>query len=100
VGLVVSIIPACVEMHLWWRGIDTMGRSNCPQGACQGVVCFVVLVVFALGDVRMLRTEVASGPVLFHVQPPSLWRSAGCRVVAATQYPRESRPVLPSIAHT
>jgi hypothetical protein len=32
----------------------------------------VVLIVVGLGEVRVLGTEVASGPVLIHVQPPSM----------------------------
>jgi hypothetical protein len=53
-------------------------------------VRFVVLIVIALGDVRVLGTEVARGPVHFHIQPPSIWRSAGCRAVTVSQYPRET----------
>ena len=68
-GLVVSIVPAGAEVHLR-RGIDAMWRRRFTQRAGKHVVCFVVLVVVALRDARVVGTEVASGPVLFHVQPP------------------------------
>jgi len=76
VGLVVSIVPARAEVHL--RGIDTMWRRSFTQRPGRHVVCFVVLIVVALGGVWVLGTEVASGPVLFHVQPPSM----GARLAA------------------
>ena len=68
VRLVVSIVPAGAEVHLW--RIDTMWRRSFSQRPGRHVVCFVVLIVVARGDVRVLGTEVASGRVLFHVQPP------------------------------
>ena len=70
--LVVSIVPARAEVHLRWRGIDTMWRRSLTQRLGLHVVCFVVLIVVAQGDVRVRGADVASGPVLFHVQPPSI----------------------------
>jgi hypothetical protein len=76
VGLVVSIVPAGAEVHHW--RIDTMWRRSFTQRASRHVVCFVVFIVVARGDVWVLSAEVASGPVLFHVEPPSI----GARLVA------------------
>jgi hypothetical protein len=70
VGLVVSIVPAGVEVHHW--RIDTMWRRSFTQRPSRHVVCFVVLIVVALRNVWVLGTDVASGPVVFHVQPPSM----------------------------
>ena len=70
-GLVVSVVPARAEVYLR-RGIDTMWCRSSTQRPGRNVVCFVVLIVVALGDVRVLGTEVSSGPVLFHVPPPSM----------------------------
>jgi hypothetical protein len=71
VGLVVSIVPAGAEAHLW--RINTMWRSSLIwRPGRHIVVCFVVLIVVALGDVRVLGTAVArERAVLVHVQPPS-----------------------------
>jgi hypothetical protein len=55
-----------------------MWRSSSTKQPGRHVVCFVVLIVVALGDVRVLGTELASGQVLFHVQPPSM----GARLAA------------------
>jgi hypothetical protein len=71
VGLVVSTVPVRAEVHLR-RKSDTMWRRSSTQRPGRHVVCFVVLIVVAVGDVRVLGTEVASGPVLFYVQPPSM----------------------------
>jgi hypothetical protein len=60
VGLVVSIVPARAEVHLRWWGIDTMWRRSFARWPGPHVVCFVVLIIVALGDVRLLDTEVAS----------------------------------------
>src|SRR3954451_18951481 len=68
-GLVVSVVPAGAKVDLW--RIDTMWRASSTQRPGRRIVCFVVLEVVARGNLRALRTEVASGPVLFHVQPPS-----------------------------
>jgi len=76
VGLVVSIVSAGVEVHHW--RIDAMWHRRLSQRPSRHVVCFVVLIVVGRGDVRVLGTEVASGPVLFHVEPPSI----GARLVA------------------
>src|SRR5712672_2052777 len=76
VGLVVSIVAAGVEVHHW--RIDTMWRRSFTQRPGRHVVCFVVLIVVARGDVRVRGADVASGPVLFHVEPPSI----GARLVA------------------
>jgi hypothetical protein len=65
VGLVVAKVPAGTEVHRRWR-IDTMWRASSTQRPGRHVMCFVVLIVVALGDVGVLGTEVASGPVLFH----------------------------------
>jgi hypothetical protein len=70
-GLVVSIVPVRAEVHLR-QGSDTMCRRSSTQRPGRYVVCFVVLIVVAVGDVRVLGAEVASGPVLVHVQPPSM----------------------------
>jgi hypothetical protein len=67
VGLVVSVVPALVEVHLR-RSIDTMRRRGSVQRPTERVVCLVVLIVVALGQ------------VLFHVQPPSI-----CARLAAEQ---------------
>jgi hypothetical protein len=88
VGLVVLVVTARAEVHSLW-GIDTMWCRSSAQRPGRHVVCFVVLIVVALGDVRVLCIKVASGPVLFQVQPPSMWRSACCRAVAVTQYARD-----------
>jgi hypothetical protein len=76
VRLVVSIVPAGAEVHLW--RIDTMWRRSFSQRPSRHVVCFVVLIVVARGDVRVRGTELASGRVLFHVQPPLM----GARLAA------------------
>ena len=79
--LVVSIVPARVEVHLRGRGIDAMWRRSFTQRPGQHVVCFVVFIV-ALGCVWVLGADVASGRVLFHVQPSSIaldWRPSGRR---------------------
>jgi hypothetical protein len=89
VGLVVFVVPAGAKVHLRW--IDMMWRTSCTQRPGRHVVCFVVLVVVARGDFRALGTGVASGPVLFHVQPPSMGARLGCRAVAAAHYPRDGR---------
>ena len=75
--LVVSIVPARAEVHLRGRGIDAMWRRSLTQRPGQHVVCFVVFII-ALGCVSVLRADSASGPVLFHVQPPSM----GARLTA------------------
>jgi hypothetical protein len=72
VRLVVFIVPARAEVHLRGRGIDTMWRRSLTQRPGRHVVCFVVLKVVARGDVRVRGADVASGPVLVHVQPPSI----------------------------
>ena len=55
-GLVVSVVPARAEVYLR-RGIDTMWCRSSTQRPGRNVVCFVVLIVVALGDVRVLGTE-------------------------------------------
>ena len=77
-GLVVSVVPASAEAHLW--RIDTMRRRSLTWRPGRYIVVrFVVPIVVALGDVRVLGTEVAKGrAVPFHVQPPSM----GVRVAA------------------
>lgn len=74
-GLVVFIVPAGAKVHL--RRNDTMWRRSSTQGPGRHVVCFVVLVVVARGDFWALGTGVASGQVLFHVQPPSVGARLG-----------------------
>jgi hypothetical protein len=69
VGLVVSIVPALAEAYPRW-GIDSMWRRSFTQRPGRHVVCLVVLIIVALGNAWVLGTEVASGPVLFHVTPP------------------------------
>ena len=75
--LVVSIVPARVQVHLRGRGIDTMWRRSLTGRPGEHVVCLVVLIVVAR-EVRVLGADVASGPVLFHVQPPAI----GARLAA------------------
>jgi hypothetical protein len=60
VGLVVSIVPARAEVHLPW-GIDTMSHRDCTYRAGWQVVCFVVLIVVATGDIRVLCTHARGG---------------------------------------
>jgi hypothetical protein len=76
VRLVVSIVPARVQVHLRGRGIDTMWRRSFTRRPGEHVVCLVVLIVVGR-QVRVLA-DVASGPVLFHVQPPAI----GARLAA------------------
>ena len=52
--LVVSIVPARVEVHLRGRGIDAMWRRSFTLRPGQHVVCFVVFIV-ALGCVSGSR---------------------------------------------
>ena len=47
-----------------------MAQEIHPAARCRSIVCFVALIVVAHGDVRVLGTEVAGGPVIFHVKPP------------------------------
>ena len=71
VRLVVSIVPARVQVHLRGRGIDTMWRRSCTAAARPAVVCLVVLIVVAR-EVQVSGADVARRPVLFHVQPPTI----------------------------
>jgi hypothetical protein len=48
VGLVVAKVPAGTEVHRRWR-IDTMWRASSTQRPGRHVMCFVVLIVVALG---------------------------------------------------
>lgn len=86
-GLVVSIIPALTEIHLR-RGIDTTWPRSSTQRPGRCIVCFVVLIVVALGNVRVLGFEVATGPVLFHVKPPSMGARLVAEQASVTHYPR------------
>ena len=86
-GLVVSVVPAGAKVHLW--RIDTMWRTSATAPRGRDVVCFVVLVVVARRDLHALGAGVASGPLLFHVQPPSM----GARLGAAAHYSRNRGPV-------
>jgi hypothetical protein len=45
VGLVVSVVPACAEVRLRGRGIDTMWRRSSTQRPDRHVVCFVIFIV-------------------------------------------------------
>jgi hypothetical protein len=71
VGLVVSIVPAGAEAHVW--RINTMRRSSRIWWPGRHiVVCFVVLIIVAPADVGALGTAVArERAVLVHIQPPS-----------------------------
>jgi hypothetical protein len=72
VSLVVSIVAARAEVHLRGRGINTMWRKNPTQWPGRHDMCFVVFIIVARRNVWVFGTDVASGPVVFHVQPPSM----------------------------
>ena len=86
--LVVSIVPARVEVHLRGRGIDTMWRRSFTQRPGQHVVCFVVLIVvpwdvFGFSAPRSRAGGFSSTSSLRRL------RSTGGRVVAVAHYPRD-----------